>query len=827
MAAKDKENHSLDTTTAPTYPDLDIQKLHALPSEQQDLYLLTFTSELARHVAALDAGEASANQFYVKKELFKVIGLSSPTPTRVIRRNIGCCFAGIFGKGDRKLLFESVNELLGMVNSAKGGKENASKHMAVSCLGCVFEAAGDSVITLSAAASSAVLRLMKPSQSNTGLRAALFVALGKIMRGVGKSFEEMTAREVLKQARSAAMSDKALLVQSNACWCLEQLFTQTPYFDNSNDFDKLQTATWKIIDNPSPTLRRSAASCLSSIYVKNFSKTPNTVPRPKKPKRVKTHNVNGEDQDQDIERSSSPAPQGQVTTLSFGLVEILRVLAAQYCRPGTSDNARAGIVLICVKLLRSLGDGTVEEQYNQVAAFFFNELLSSPSITSNRYRLLITRKFVRIILGDLISVRMLGETSEISAIRFISNGILKDYPQPEVKERPEPTKEAIVAALDTLALLIDSLGSAASTVAEACRGAILQVIEHPSYAVQIHASACLKNFVLACPQQLLQVVTICMNSVNREVRQLTGPRRSPRRCRGHAYGLAAAIGTSSKQPLYGSVDIYSRVLNQATAILKSSSGSDVRISSTQVQVAWILIGGLMSLGPNFVKIHLSQLLLLWRNALPKPLTKDNIGQRGLLELSFLSHVRECALGSICSFLSFNGRLLTVDVSNRLAMMLQNTAEFLGGLPSRKLSDDVEKRLSPSLQLHDYDLMVRRRVFECYTRLLQLSPSESHNTLVQSNVLTFAVSCFADPDYVSDDSLSSSIASSSGNFESIWNVGDNSGFGVTSLINGFNVAEISASGNLTKDHWTAHRDTDTIVNQIVRLTRCFFALYADY
>lgn len=815
MAAK--ETRGSDTSTTPTYPELEIQKLHALPSEQQHLYLLTFTSELARHVSGLDSEGASANQFYVKKELFKVIELTSPAPTRIIRRNIGSCFAGIFGKGDRKLLFESVDKLLSILNSSKGAKDSISKHVAVYCLGCVLEAAGDSVINLCHTASSILLRLVKPSQNNTGFRAGIYLALGKIVRGVGRPLEEIVARDILKQARSAATSDRSLLVQRDACLCLEQLFTQTTHFDNSNDFDKLQSLIWRIIESPSPAVRRAAACCLSAIYVKNFSKTPNTLQRLRKQKKAKQQHVNGENEDQEVERSSSPAPPPQVTNLSFGLIDILRVLGTQYCRPGTNDPARAGITLLCIKVLRSLGDAIVEEEYNKIALFLFNELLSSPSVTNNRYRLLVTRKFVRLILGGIISCRMLGETAELNAIKFLSNNILKDYPQPDVKERPEPTKETLVAALDILIVLIDSLGSATNSVAEICRSVILQVIEHPSYTVQIHASACLKSFVLACPQQLLPVVTICMNSVNREIRQLQGPRRSPRRCRGHAYGLAAAISTSSQQPLYGSVDIYSRVLNQATAILKSSSGSDLRISSTQVQVAWILIGGLMSLGPNFAKIHLSQLLMLWRNALPKPLSKDNIGQRGLLELSFLAHVRECALGSIRSFLSFNGRLLTVDVSNRLATMLQNTTEFLGSLPIRKLTDDVDKKLSPSFQLQDYDLLVRRRVFDCYTQLLKLSSSESHDTLVQSNVLTLAVSSFADPDYISEDSLSTSIASSSGHFESIWDIGDNAGFGITSLVNGFNVVDLSSSGILTKDHWTSNQDSDSMVNQIVRLS----------
>src|SRR3954454_22090196 len=110
MAAPDQQPANGVTTPSLSNPELDIPKLHALPSEQQDLYLLTFTSDLARHVDSLDGDGASAHQIYLKKEIFQIINLASPAPTRVIRNNLGRAIGGIFEKGDRKLLFESINE---------------------------------------------------------------------------------------------------------------------------------------------------------------------------------------------------------------------------------------------------------------------------------------------------------------------------------------------------------------------------------------------------------------------------------------------------------------------------------------------------------------------------------------------------------------------------------------------------------------------------------------------------------------------------------------------------------------------------------------------
>jgi hypothetical protein len=492
----------------------------------------------------------------------------------------------------------------------------------------------------------------------------------------------------------------------------------------------------------------------------------------------------------------------------------MKLLATRYCLAGTGNRGRAGISICYMKTFRGLGEQVVEPKYSEIARSLFNDVLSNSVITQNRYRTLSTRKNVAVILEHVIGHDMLGESGQLNAARFLVNDILKDYPQ-ALKERPEPSKQTLIGALSTLSSLFNSLGSATNVIADACRDALIQVLQHPSYTVQVYASACLRSFVLACPLQLLPAVTICMNSVNRELGLLGGPRQSPRKCVGLANGLSAVLSTSTSQPLHGSVDVNSRVLSQATTLLKSSSQSDLRVSSTQIQVAWILIGGLMTLGPNFVKIHLSQLLLLWKNALPKPLNRDNMVQRNLFELSFLTHVRECALGSILTFLQFNSRLLTLDVTKRLAAMLQNTTMFLNTLPAKKTTDDVAQKLSPALQLHDFDLMVRRRVLQCYTTLVELSPASSSEVLLQTNLLPFAVASFAEPDNYTSSSFSTAIASAAGSFESIWEVADNHGFGVNGLVRGYDVKPLPGEHESdSKHHWVTRHGPEAIIDRTV-------------
>ncbi|KAI9839364.1 MAG: hypothetical protein M1837_002131 [Sclerophora amabilis] len=804
-------------------PELDVPRLHALPSEQQDLYLLTFTADLVSFTRSLTAEEITAKQAHLKKELFQIITLSSPSPTRVIRNNLARCFATIFTLGNRKILYESINDLLGIINGSKGDKDLKAKHAATICLGAIFNVAGDSAISLSSLSCSSLIRLLKPAQNHAGFRSSIYKSLGKLLRMVGTSADESTFRDVWKSARNSASSDKAWIVQTAALSCLEDLSKSATHFDNSSDFENLKSTIFKAIDTSSRRVRHAGASCLATVLVKSYSEdaAKDVVPKIKKPKKTSTRDSMAPGDDEEIQRAESPAPKKSAVCLRLTLPDILRQISKHYTRSSTSNRVRAGLGICYTRVLKGLGATIVEGQYLAIAEHLLVDLLSSSSLVSHRYRLLTTRKFVKVILEDVVGGQILSQSSQLDCAKVLVNDFIRNYPHALApKDSVEPSKHTLTGALSALASIINSLGSATYGIVEACRDGLLQVLQHSSYTVQVAASHCLQAYVLACPQQLLPCASVCMNSMSRELNLLSTPRHAPRRCVGFANGLAAVISTAPLQPLYSSLDISSRALTLATGLLKSSSNSELRISGTQIQVAWILIGGLLSLGPNFVKIHLSQFLLLWKNALPKPLTRENTEQRSLLELSFLTHVRECSLGSILAFLEFNRRLLTTDVSKRIAAMLQNTLLFLNGLPSKKTTEDFSQRLSPALQLQDFDLMVRRRVLQCYAKLVNFSPAGGTENLLQSNLLTLALTFFADPDNYSPNSLSSSIANSAGNFEGVWEIGDNCGFGVTGLVKGYMIEKLAGGeGSSVDHHWLKNIGPDAIIDETLLSPIC--------
>ena len=814
--AQVSENGSL-----PARIRLDVPKLHSLPSEQQDLYLFTYTFELESYTSSLNYETLCAQQIDLTKEAFKIITLSSPIPSKAVRSNLGRCYGTILGKGNRKTLFESVNQLIAVINAGKGEKELHSRHAAVHCLGELYRAAGDSAINLSIFVCSSLLRLLKPAQNHAGLRAAIFRALGEVVGMIKGSLEDPVAKDIWRAARAAASGDKAALVQARACQCLQKLVLHTAYFETTGDFENLKTAIWKACESSNPAARHAASACLASALIKSYSEeiASKSSPKVKKPRKVNRNQAVLEEADEEITRPGSPSGKKASLKLELSFSDILRQLSSQYHRSTTSNRLRAGIAHCYTKVVSGFKSSIAENNYGRIVNHLTVELLSNVSVTHDRYRLLTTRRYVQKILADCIGSRILGETGQLNAARTLINDVLKNYPQ-VLKEVPEPSKHALISVLDALASLVRSLGAAFISLGDSCREALIQVLQHPSYTVQIHASHCLRAFVVACPQQLLSCASICMNSVIRELNLLTTGRQSPRRCIGYANGLAAVLSISPAQPLYSSIEISSRVLSTAIDLLKSSSNAELRVAGTQVQVAWILIGGLMALGPNFIKIHLSQFLLLWRNALPKPLTRENTAQRQTSEIIYLTHVRECTLGSILSFLEFNGRLITTDVARRIANMLQNTIEYLEYVPRKRLIDDASQRLFSSLQFQDLVLMVRRRVLQCYSRLIRFSPQASGEILTQSNLLTLAVSILADPESYVPGTLGSSIANAAGTFESIWEIADNSGFGITGLVRGPYIKSLPGEHSKTeharrKYHGDDFSDIDEAVCSLIR------------
>jgi hypothetical protein len=290
----------------------------------------------------------------------------------------------------------------------------------------------------------------------------------------------------------------------------------------------------------------------------------------------------------------------------------------------------------------------------------------------------------------------------------------------------------------------------------------------------------------------------------------TAPSDINQRALGHAYGLSALVAVISERPLYASYDITSKILDVATQLLKRAGQHDVKIAGVEVEIAWTLIASLMTLGPNFTRSQLPQLLVLWRNALPKPTSKDSASAstRSAFDWEFLLHVRESALGAIFCFLSYNTILVTLDVARRVASLLGNALSFANTFISQNVNEEEVAGISPSLQTRE--ALLRRRIYQCFSVLGFGGVTDS----TQAALLQSVVSLFASPDGYAGSSMQAAIASSSGSFTSIWQSVDGYAYGVTH-IEVTKGAQSSASEDSSKTH-VEHLNRDNIDNSFYEL-----------
>ena len=281
------------------------------------------------------------------------------------------------------------------------------------------------------------------------------------------------------------------------------------------------------------------------------------------------------------------------------------------------------------------------------------------------------------------------------------------------------------------------------------------------------------------------------------------------RALGYAYGLGGLLSIIPDRPLYVSYDISAKVLDMAIQVLKRAGEHDVQVAAIEVEVSWTLIASLMTLGPNFVQTHLPQLLVLWRNALPKPTTKDTTSASGRnsLEWSFLLHVRESALGAILCFLRHNNPVLvSLDVARRLSSLLNNALQFAVAFLAQANDEQLDQPMVSGLTLRTRESLLRRRIYQCFSSIGFTGITEA----TQSSLLRSTITLFASADGYAGSPVQAAIASSSASFNSIWQSADGYAIGLA-------YSDTQIEGGEFADKTRHNRDVvETYFDELVRI-----------
>jgi hypothetical protein len=618
------------------------------------------------------------------------------------------------------------------------------------------------------------IKVLRNSNLSVILRTHAVLAFSKSLVSAGRALPDALHKDLLKALR-AGLSDRALSIQRASAEAIISLHTYTTACPTQATLDSVAPLVFKSLEGADYLTRRSLSRLLAHLLAATQEPGSGVVAQDAGKKAAKK---DGSEDTTNEPTVITSAPEDRGAKTLFTTVEMLKYLSTMYNKPASPRKLRNAIVDVYATLFTALGSSYVESNYAEIVKHVIDEIVVPPRNQSTRLEILATRESVGLLLRDLIGVRFLSESGQVMAIRELANNYIKKW-------------NTLIITLREIAGLLEQLGNAPPSILELLAEPLVRMLSHESYSVRLAAAYTIRRFCAINPNQLPRILSVLLAEVSKDLSSLgtpTAPKDLPERIVGKAFALSALVAVSPSRPLYVSHDISTKVFDLATSLLKRAGDHEIPTAIVEVQVAWYLIAALMALGPGFVKLHLPQLLVLWRNALPKPTSKDSsVGERGEAEWSFLLLVRECALAAVLNFLRHNSNLVNIDVARRLATLFTNTLNFVNGFATAYAEALREQAANPGggtspiftarPSLVEREANLRRRVLQCFTGL---GPSSATETM-QPALLQAAITVFADPENYSGSAAQAAIAAQAGQFTSIWQATDGYAFGVTSLL----------------------------------------------
>ncbi|KAF9581978.1 hypothetical protein BGW38_000822, partial [Lunasporangiospora selenospora] len=667
------------------------------------------------------------------------------------------------------------------------------KLAAIHCIGVIMESIGEKIMSLVPELANSFLKVIKSEKIYPLIvRVEAMVALRKMLQGAGRGSTDLTSKEILKTLKLTIL-DKALIMRSSSAECLTALIKNTSITFTRSELETSTVLFVKSMDDSTYAIRKSVATLIATLLYSKFQGEENLTMA-----------------------GSQPLPpvgkQGTLANESFTLDvnELLSHLSSAYNKPNTSRSVRAGISETYAALFIMIGPTLVERHYSVIVKHLFTELVSNPRNTGSRFEILTVREHIEYLLRGIIGARLLSESGQITCIRELVGSWLKTWPA-VMPGDVEPSEYALVCALnETSALLLD-LGGAASSIQDILMSSLTNLVSHPSKAVQVAAAWCLRCLCISLPTNLAKLIQTLSAKLSTDLGTLNNNGANFQDVSTRAHGLAFSIGSLlsviSVHPLYVSIEMSARIFSMASQLIKNSAGKDMRVAAAQLQIGWTLISALMCLGPNFVKMHLPQLQLMWKNALPKFTTKDTTNTiRTELDWAFLMHSRECVLGSIASFLFHNREeWVNIDVSKRIAALLSNTIGFLGVVPASFPQPPPGAKVQHELlntKFAERDDLIRKRVFECFVAMRHTSAFEMYHPMLAKT----ALDVFSDPERTSGTAVTNAVSAAT--FTSVWTVDDGYGYGVTGKIHGLRCDVASRTSGAQQEEILDGKDYDS-------------------
>jgi HEAT repeat-containing protein 5 len=523
------------------------------------------------------------------------------------------------------------------------------------------------------------------------------------IKGSGRSANEQLSKDLYKLAKNS-LGDRIPLLRTAAFELLESVYKFTNYAPplNLTEFESILFLCAKAVITKNSSLRNASASCIATLLSLSQQPSPSQRDNMKK------------DADQ--------------TLLSVD--QMMSLLCISYFKAATLES-KMSLIEGWAVFLRHAGIAFVENNYSLISNACF-DLCSNLKFQKDKSETYAAKEAALFLMRDVVG-KGISESGQLRACKDLVKELCSEKPLMEAKA---------AGILSVMTALLIDLGPAAYSVQDDILDPLLSLIGHPSQTVRLELAVTLREICLAVPHKITKIMNRLVITMQRELLQMTGEKpETVERVVGYGNILSSIIGIIASRSLFAAYEDAATIFGLATQLLKSHlNAKDYRVMASQAQIGWTLIGSLMTLGHNFVRVHVSQLLLVWKNVFPKTQPKDSLMNRSELEWHYLLVSRDSALAALESFINCNGNdLVSVDVAKRIMICLHNTLQFVSTLIGAYGPIDDKPATFFQTKLYERECRLKSRLFICFKLLSPVSVYETIFTpLVRSVVDAFAL-----------------------------------------------------------------------------------------
>lgn len=355
-----------------------------------------------------------------------------------------------------------------------------------------------------------------------------------------------------------------------------------------------------------------------------------------------------------------------------------------YNRSNNTPKGRSCIMQIVSSLFIRLEASYVCDNFAIIWECLLQGGINGPYASCARNCASATEEYIAFIIGKVVFGYLFHEQEQLLVIQYFTQW-LRDAAEERSPLVPG-NQRSLKISLRMLQVLLQSLGQ--STTPE-----ILQ-LEQPlldlSRKISVKTATpetCITAFANAAPSRLHHLATDLLGSLENLPHAQALSDESVQTyltnlvCQ--TLALSSVVPLFRKYTLYASNDICARLVSLASRILKHAGERDLLVSGPMISCAWYLFDSLLTLPKDHISVHLPQILLLWRNALPKPSHRELplAETRTLQDWIFLFSIRTAAIQSIGSFLRHReGYDDGGDVLRRIVALLNHAVMFEASAP---------------------------------------------------------------------------------------------------------------------------------------------------